>query len=163
MLSTKRCLYCRKSYVPDPRTAEDQKACRRRPCRRERQRRALQAWAAHNRDYDETRRDKIRRWAKDYPNYWKRYRQNHPGYRERNRRRTRERLRDQRAMFAKQNAIRRDPVGYLEELKADPLFAKQNAMARPVEGILTYLTVREMFAKPNAIGPEGPDDVHSAA
>jgi hypothetical protein len=163
MPSTKRCLYCGKTYVPDPRTVGDQKACTRSPCRRERQRRAYQAWAARNRDYDDTRRDKICRWAKDYPDYWKRYRKDHPGYSERNRRRTRERLRGRRLMFAKQNAIRRDPVGYLEGLKADPLFAKQNAMTRPVEGILTYLTVREMFAKPNAIGSGGSDDVHSAA
>ena len=163
MPPAKRCLYCDKAYVPDPRTAEDQKACTRRPCRRERQRRAYQAWAARNRDYDSARRGNIRRWAKDYPNYWKRYRQTHPAYRKRNRIRTRERLGAARAMFAKQNAIRQDPVGYLEGLKRDPLFAKQNAMARPVEGILTYLTVREVFAKPNAIGTDTTDDVHSAA
>ena len=90
MPSTKRCLYCGKSYRPDPRTAEDQKACTRRPCRRERQRRAYQAWAARNRDYDDARRDKIRRWSKNYPDYWKRYRQSHADYRERNRRLTRE-------------------------------------------------------------------------
>ena len=163
MPSTKRCVYCGKSYRPDPRTATEQKACQRNACRRERQRRAYQAWAARNRDYDSARRGNIRSWAKDYPDYWKRYRQTHPAYRERNRRQTRERLRVARAMFAKQNAIQQDPVGYLEGLKRDPLFAKQNAMARPVEGILTYLVTQKMFAKQNTIGTGSADDVHSAA
>jgi hypothetical protein len=163
MPSTKRCLYCGNCYVPDPRTAAEQKACRRKACRRERQRRAYAAWAMCNRDYDGARRGTIRRWAKDYPDYWKRYRQTHPAYSQQNRRRTRERLRARRAMFAKQNAIRQDPVGYLEGLKGGPLFAKQNAMTRPIEGILTYLVTQQVFAKPNAIGAGGTEDVDSAA
>lgn len=163
MPSNKQCRYCGRGYVPDPRTATEQKACWRKACRQERQRRAYRAWAMRNRDYDSARRSNIRRWAKDYPDYWKRYRQDHPAYSERNRRRTRERLRTQRTMFAKQNAIRQNPVGFLEDLRGGPMFAKQNAMARPIEEILTYLVIREMFAKPNAIGTVGADDVDSAA
>jgi hypothetical protein len=140
MLSTRLCRYCGTLYVPDCRTAKTQKACSRSACRRERQRQAYQAWAARNRDYDSARRGNIRRWAKNYPDYWKGYRQTHPAYRERNRRRTRERLRDRRAMFA-----------------------KQNAMARPIEGILTYLVTREVFAKQNAMGTAGSEPLHSAA
>ena len=163
MLPTQRCHYCARDYVPDPRTAAFQKSCRRSACRQARQRCAYQSWWARNRDYDQPRRGTIRRWAKDYPSYWKRYRQTHPAYSERNRRRTRERLRDRRAMFAKQNAIRQDPVGYLKGLQGGPLFAKQNAMARPIEGILTYLVTREVFAKQNAIGTAGSEPVDSAA
>ena len=163
MPSTQPCCYCGRDYVPDPRTAAFQKSCRRSACRQARQRHAYQSWWARNRDYDQPRRGNIRRWAKDYPDYWKRYRQTHPAYSERNRRRTRERLRAQRAMFAKQNAIRRDPVGYLEGLKVGPMFAKQNAMARPIEGILTYLVSREVFAKPNGMGSAESNDVDSVA
>ena len=163
MSPTKRCLYCGNFYVPDRRTATAQKACSRAGCRRERQRRAYQAWAARNHDYDSARRGTIRGWATDYPTYWKGYRQTHPADAERNRRRTRERLRAQRAMFAKQNAIRLDPVGYLEGLRGSPMFAKPNAMARPIEGILTYLVIREVFAKQNAIETAGSEPVDSAA
>ena len=152
MPPTQRCHYCGRDYVPDPRTAAFQKSCRRSVCGQARQRHAYQSWWARNRDYDQPRRGNIRRWAKDYPDYWKRYRQTHPAYAQRNRRRTRERLKAARAMFAKQNAIQQDPVGYLEGLKVGPMFAKQNAIARPIEGILTYLVTREVFAKPNAIG-----------
>ena len=163
MPSTRRCVCCGNSYVPDPRTASSQKACARKACRRERQRRACQAWAKRNRDYDGARRGNIRRWAKDYPDYWKRYRQTHLAYDRRNRRRTRERLRARRAMFAKQNAIRQNPVGYLEGLRTGALFAKQNAMTRPIEGILSYLVSREVFAKQNAIEAGGTKSVDSAA
>ena len=160
---TKRCLYCKTLFVPNPRTAKAQKACSRTACRRERQRQAYQAWAVCNRDYDSARRGNIRRWAKGFPDYWKRYRQTHPAYRERNRRRTRERLRAKRAMFAKQNAIRLDPVGYLEGLRGTPMFAKQNAITPPIEGILTYLVTREVFAKQNDIERSGSEPVDSAA
>jgi hypothetical protein len=54
-------------------------------------------------------------------------------------------------MFAKQDAIRSDPVGYLEGLRGPGMFAKQDAMARPVDGILTFLAAREVFAKPKTI------------
>ena len=140
MPSTQRCHYCGRDYVPDPRTAAFQKSCRRSACRQARQRHAYQSWWAQNRDYDQPRRGEIRRWAKDYPDYWKRYRQTRPAYAQRNRRQTRERLRARRAMFA-----------------------KQNAMAHPIEGILTYLVTREVFAKQNAIGTAGTNDVDSAA
>ena len=61
-----------------------------------------------------------------------------------------------RLVFAKQDAIRRDPVGYLEGLRGPGMFAKQDAIAKPVDGILTFLAAREVFAKPKDIAPAGP-------
>jgi hypothetical protein len=109
-------------------------------CRRARQRQAYRSWWGRNHDYDGARRGSIRRWAKDYPDYWKRYRQSHPAYAERNRRRTRERLRAKRAMFAKQNA----------------------RLSRVMEGILTFLALREGFANQNDIGSAAANAVSSA-
>ena len=146
----KRCRICGDDFRPDPRTRRIQKVCPKPACGQERQRRAYRAWAMRNRDYDSARRGNIRRWAQG-ADYWKRYRQRHPAYTKRNRGQSRERMRVHRAMFAKQNAIRQDPVGYLKGLRAGPLFAKQNAMRRPVEGILTYLVARAVFAKQNAM------------
>jgi hypothetical protein len=146
----KRCWVCRDWYRPDPRTRRFQKVCGKTACRRERQRRAYGGWAARNRDYDDARRDKIRRWAKD-SDYWKHYRQTHAAYAERNRAKTRERLRRRRAMFAKQNAIRKNAVGYLQGLRTGAWFAKQNAMTHSIDGILIFLTLREVFAKQSLI------------
>jgi len=60
-------------------------------------------------------------------------------------------------VFAKQDAIRQNPVGYLEGLRAGPLFAKQDAMGRPIDGILTYLVAQRVFAKQDGIASSPAD------
>lgn len=145
----KRCRVCRDWYRPDPRAREGQTVCAKPACRRERKRRADRRWRAANPGYRD--KDKVRRWAASYPDYWQNWRATHPDYVERNREQTRERLKASRLMFAKQDAIRSDPVGYLEGLRGPGMFAKQDAMARPVDGILTFLAAREVFAKPKTI------------
>lgn len=149
----KRCRVCRDWYRPDPRVHKDQTVCAKRACRRERKRRADRRWRAANPGYRD--KDKVCQWAAGYPDYWQHWRAHHPAYVERNRGQTRQRMKTSRLVFAKQDAIRRDPVGYLEGLRGPGMFAKQDAMARPVDGILTFLAVREVFAKPKPIAPAG--------
>lgn len=153
VMRMKHCQICGKAYEPDPRTRRIQKSCSRPTCRKQRKSQADQRWRSKNPGYNATRQGKLRQWAARYPNYWQDWRARHPGYVERNRERTRERRKASRLVFAKQDAIRRDPVGYLEGLCADPLFAKQDAIKRFVDGILSYLLAREVFAKQNAIVP----------
>lgn len=93
----------------------------------------------------------MRQWAAGYPTYWRSWRAAHPDYVERNRVQTRERQKASRLVFAKQDAIRRDPVGYLEGLRGPGMFAKQDAMSRPVDGILTFLVDQALFAKQSGI------------
>ena len=152
----KRCRVCRDWYRPDPRNRGFQKVCGKPDCRRERKRQADRQWRATDPGYAASRKSKIRDWAKGYPGYWQHYRAAHPDYVQRNRDQTRERLKASRLMFAKQDAIKRDPVGYLEDLRGPGMFAKQDAMARPVDGILTFLVERALFAKPTPIAPGVP-------
>ena len=42
-------------------------------------------------------------------------------------------------MFATQDAIRRDPVGYLQGLRAGAMFATQDSITRCINGIILYL------------------------
>lgn len=149
----KRCRVCRDWYRPDPRARKGQKVCAKPICRRERKRRADRQWRAGNPGYRD--KDKVRQWAAAYPDYWQNWRATHPDYVERNRKQSRQRMKASRLMFAKQDAIRRDPVGYLEALRGPGMFAKQDAMARPVDGILTFLAAREVFAKQKSIAPAG--------
>ena len=149
----KRCRVCGDWYRPDPRTRKGQKVCAKSACRQERKRRADRQWRAANPGYRD--KDKVRQWAAAYPDYWQHWRATHPDYVERNRDQTRERLKASRLVFAKQDAIRRDPVGYLEGLRDPGMFAKQDAMARPVDGILTFLAAPEVFAKPKSMAPAG--------
>lgn len=139
--------------MPDARTARFQKVCAAAACRRERKRLADARWWAKNGDYDTARQGKKRAWAAAYPTYWQNYRAQHPDYVERNRELTRRRLKASRLVFANQDAISRDPVGYLQGLRSPGMFANQDAMARPVDGILTFLVQREVFANQDNIDP----------
>lgn len=152
MRQKKHCLYCGVYFVPDPRTHNFQKACQRPQCRRERKRQVDRSWRKRNSEWFECRRPKVRQWAKDYPAYWKRYRASHHGYTRKNRAQSRQRMRQRRQLFAKQDAIRCHPVGYLKDIQhigQQKTFAKQDAIKLQVESILVFLMAREMFAKPN--------------
>lgn len=153
-MAQKTCEVCGDTFTPDARAREFQKVCGKPACRRERKRLADARWRAANPGYRD--QAKIRQWAAAYPDYWQKWRSAHPAYVERNRQQTRERIRASRLLFAKQDAIRDDPVGYLEGLRSEATFAKQDAIIPHVlEGILTFLTLREGFAKPKTIDPAG--------
>lgn len=156
-MGRKRCHYCGDWYVPDPRTALFQRACPKKACRRQRKRAADRRWCQRNPDCLAARHPKVRQWARDFPQYWKRYRATHPAYRLKER----QRMRRQRVLrVAKQDAIRQNPVGYLADIRSLPLktVAKQDAIGSQIEGILDYLVAGALVAKPNAIGedPSGP-------
>lgn len=148
-MTTRPCLICGGEFVPDPRTRHFQKTCSKDSCRRARKALADREWRARNPGYSSGRAGKTRAWAQTYPDYWRAYRAAHPDYTQRNRERTRKRMRASRLAFAKQDAIQRDPVGYLASLRPLPVFAKQDAMAGSIDGIVTFLIDRELFAKPN--------------
>ena len=149
----KRCCVCGNWFMPDPRTRGIQKACGAAACRRERKRIANAGWWAKNKDYDTARQGKKRSWAQVYPHYWQSYRAGHPDYVERNREQTRARMSASRLVFANQDTMRRDPVGYLQGLRGPGMFANQDAIASPVDGILTFLIQKERFANQDAIDP----------
>jgi uncharacterized short protein YbdD (DUF466 family) len=152
----KRCRVCGEWFKPDARAGRFQKVCAQTACQRERKRLTDARWWAENRGYDAARASKKRVWAAAYPNYWQRYRANHPDYVKSNREQTRERLKASRRVFANQVAIRRSPVGYLEDLRSPGMFANQVAMNRSVDGILTFLVQRERFANQTGIDSTPP-------
>lgn len=156
-MNRKRCLYCGDWYAPNPRTVRFQQACPEKACRRQRKRMADQRWRRHNLSWFASRQPKVRQWARDFPQYWKRYRASHPAYRLKERRR----MRRQRVLrVAKQDAIRQNPVGYLADIRSLPFktVAKQDAIGTQIDGILDYLIAGAHVAKSNAIapGPSGP-------
>lgn len=146
-MGTRKCMVCGDVFVPDPRVGSKQKVCGREKCRKERKRRADARWRAANPGYRDQK--KMRVWAAQYPRYWRAWRAGHPDYVERNRVQTRQRMQASRLVFAKQDAIRRDPVGYLESLRPPAVFAKQDAIGALFDDLVTFLAVRLLFAKPN--------------
>lgn len=146
-MATQKCMVCRGVFKPDPRVGSKQKVCSQEICRKERKRRADARWRAANRGYRD--QNKMRRWAAHYPRYWRAWRAGHPDYVERNRVQTRQRMQASRLLFAKQDAIRTDPVGYLESIRPPPVFAKQDEIGARLDGLVTFLAARLLFAKPN--------------
>jgi hypothetical protein len=136
----KRCRHCRELFEPEPRAAKVQKYCKETECQQARQRKKYEHWirqpgnaAAHQ--------DALRAWAKDYPDYWRHYRQTHGTYRERERQRmraTRRRIR----RVAKQTDWRQIAVERLDAIEAEAVgdcSAKQTDLLRRVSGIVGYL------------------------
>ena len=146
-MARRRCLYCGGWYQPDARTAQlqIQKACRREGCRKARKQAANLAWRRANPKWREGRKEKEREQAKGHRDYWRQWRASHPQYRERER----ERVRLRRLRVAKEDAIRRDPVGHLEGLRGLGSVAKEDAMGARLDGIVAYLEVWGGVAKPN--------------
>jgi hypothetical protein len=146
--SQKRCDYCQKLYTPDPRTAAHQKSCSSPECRKERKKRADQSWRMRFPNHPRDRRNKIRAWARTYPDYWRRYRATHPDYVQNDNKRRR-RARKIAASAAKQDAIRQIAVGKLRDIQAmaPDGAAKQDAITRRTVALLDFLLWKESAAK----------------
>lgn len=145
----KFCAFCGVAFTPNPRT-EHQISCTKPACRKKRKQQANATWRRNNPGGFDERRAKVCQWAEAYPDYWRKSRASRPKYRQREK----ERMRLRRARVAKQDAIRRDPVGYLQGLRGVGFVAKQDAIAR-LDGIVDYLQFLAV-AKPNDIDPATP-------
>jgi len=147
-VSQKRCDYCQKPYTPDPRTAAHQKSCSNPECRKKRKKRADQSWRIRFPDRPRDRRDKIRAWAKTYPDYWRHYRATHPDYVQNDNKRRRQ---ARKIMFcaAKQDAIGQIAVGKLRDIRAiaPESAAKHDAITRRTEALVDFLLWKESAAK----------------
>lgn len=83
-MESKPCLACSKPFRPRPQRP-DQCFCPERACQRERKRRWLEAKLQSDPDYRANKARAQRSWAQRHPEYWRRYREGHPAYREANR------------------------------------------------------------------------------
>lgn len=90
----KKCPFCRRMFLPDPRVGERQKACSRKECRRRRKALSQKEWTARNPDYFRGRYENTRVWLDQNPGYLQGFRAANPEYAEKNRVRSRERKRE---------------------------------------------------------------------
>ena len=141
----KECERCHDAFDVNPRVGKDQRVCRKAACLQWRAAGSKRQWRLDNPDYDEGSADRHK------GGYWKNYRSRHPEVVERNRTATRARIRAKRALFATQDSIRGNPVGYLEGLRPEGMFATQDAIRISIDGILTYLETPGLFATQDSI------------
>jgi hypothetical protein len=151
----KRCCVCRQWFSPNPRTALFQKTCSNQTCQKERKSIANKNWRQKNLDYDRSRRHKTRVWAKNYPDYWCRYRASHPDYVARDNRRRRT-SKKKATLSAKQDTISQIAVEKLQSIldSPDPFPAKQDTILRRLNEVVAYLLWKERSAKQISIAPK---------
>lgn len=143
-ISKKRCRHCGRWYKPYARRRHIQQFCSRRLCQHERHRLSCVAFHRSDPDYDVPRRAKIRDWAKRYPDYWRRYRAQHPAYRQRERRRMRCRRRGV-IRVAKRDVLSQVAVDKLQDIQRQgrEFVAKRDVLDRRVDDVLDFLVWKE--------------------
>jgi hypothetical protein len=72
----KKCKYCRRIFIPDPRVGERQISCFRSVCKTKRKAIAQKKWTKSNPDYFHGRYLETRIWRESNPNYQKVWRNN---------------------------------------------------------------------------------------
>lgn len=80
MPKQKRCPYCRRLFVPDPRLKERQATCGRQECRRQRKRQSNEDWRSRHPDYFRGMYPQQKEAYRTRAEYRKCYRAEHPEY-----------------------------------------------------------------------------------
>ena len=131
----RECERCKERIKVDPRIGQAQRVCAKSACLQWRAAQSKRQWRADNGDYYQGSADRHR------AGYWTAYRSAHPDKAKQQRAQNRERMLQRRILCATQDAIRRNPVGYLQGLREGVVCATQDTIVRRVDGILTYLDV----------------------
>lgn len=143
----KKCIHCGRWFLPDARVGNRQKRCFRQECLRALNRKKQKKWIELNPCYLAARCAKVRAWAKAYPNYWQKYRRNHPSYVEEDNCRRAESLRKQRrsAKLTSMRVLSVERLRQIQDLAPRDCSAKLTEIDRRVDGIVEYLfwTVKE--------------------
>jgi hypothetical protein len=95
-MAKRRCAACGCLFAPR-RNVPQQRYCSKGACQRTRRRRWQRQKLKADADYRANQAAAQRRWRERHPDYWRRYRQTHSEYTERNRERQRERNRRRRS------------------------------------------------------------------
>ncbi len=96
-MEPRRCPFCRKQFAPS-RFHPEQTVCSDKPCQRCRRIENRKRQLARDAEYRQVCRDSARKWRRNHPGYWKRYRAAQPQCVARNR--TRQQQRDLRRRLA---------------------------------------------------------------
>lgn len=122
--------HCKRLFIPDPRV-KNQRYCGEKDCQRARKRKWQKEKLTTDPDYKANQRDCQNEWQQRHPGYYKKYRQDHPAYCERNT--LLQRYRNTKArMIAKMDAFKptalKDPMAFY----LLPMIAKMDASPQKV-------------------------------
>ena len=143
------CRYCRHSFRPDPRIGEAQKVCSQAACQRARRRAALRLWRVLHPENVRIHAKRGHAWAEANPDYWRRYRQEHPAYYQQDLFRRRQAYRRERSSANETLIadISRRKLAALEALQTSGFSANETSIDRRVELVVDYLVWKARSAK----------------
>jgi hypothetical protein len=143
--------HCKRLFTPDPR-AKNQRYCGYKDCQRTRKRKWQKEKLQSDPDYKANQRDCQKDWHQRHPHYYKKYRQDHPDYCQRNTllqgyRNSKLRV------IAKMDEFKPAPIKDPRAFYLLPLIAKMDASAQKVLLIPMGYNRLKVIAKEDSIAP----------
>ena len=143
------CAHCRRLFAPNHRV-KNQRYCGQKECQRARKRKWQKEKLATDPDYKANQRDCQAEWHRHHPGYYKKYRQDHPRYCQRNT--VLQTCRNaKRLMIAKMDALESAPINKPGAFYLLPLIAKMDASAQKVLIVPMDYDPLERIAKEDSI------------
>lgn len=115
-MKRKRCRYCKRLFLPDPRVGKRQKTCGDPLCQKTHKVKNNARWRRRNPDYFKNDYPRVKDWLDHHPGYLKDYRQSHPEYVKKNREARRLRYRRKRLCVDIQAEIKRQSIEITDKL-----------------------------------------------
>jgi hypothetical protein len=137
-MESKRCRYCKRLFIPDPRVGERQKSCGDPLCQKAHKVETNARWRGRNLDYFKNDYPRVKEWLDHHPGYLKEYRESHPEYVKKNREAQRIRDRSKKLRLDIQAEIKRQAIEITDKIWNLPhLDIQDEKFLQPLE--ITFL------------------------
>ena len=141
-MKRKRCRYCKRLFLPDPRVGKRQKTCGDPLCQKAHKVEYNARWRRRNSDYFRNDYPRVKEWLDQHPGYLTQYRQTHPEYVRKNREARRLRYRRKRLCVDIQTEIKRQAIEITDKLWNLPHLDIQDEISiQPLEMTLLFGTL----------------------
>ena len=138
-MKRKRCHYCKRLFIPDPRVSERQKTCGDPLCQKAHKAKSNALWRRKNPGYFSNDYPRLQQWLDQHPGYLKQYRESHPEYVKKNREARRLRYRRKKLCVDIQAEIRRQAPEITNHLWSLPFLDIQAEIStQPLEIALLF-------------------------
>ena len=138
-MKRKRCRYCKKLFIPNPRVGDHQVTCDDPQCKKAHKAKNNAHWRRRNPDYFRNDYPRVKRWLDQHPGYLKEYRQTHLEYMKKNREIQRVRDRKKRLCLDIQAEIKRQAPEITNQLwDLPPLDIQGEISIKPLEITLLF-------------------------
>ena len=112
----KRCPYCQKFFIPNPKVRKRRKTCGQPSCQKALNKDNSARWRQQHPDCCRDDYLRVKAWLDRHPGYLKRYREIHPEYVQKNREAKRLRYRQKKLRVDIRNKIKRQPPEIIDQL-----------------------------------------------